>query len=346
MNKMLWAVRTEQEALFLEHHMIAVDGHGTGDLSPLPADPEAFKAAYEAANAQASAGERATGAHLLYRLVHEVQTGDCVVLAHGQSVHLGVVEGGYVYAPTVPGCEHRRRVRWEVSQPRSAFSREALRETGSSPVALFAVKRYAGEFFSALKVPYLEERPVRAARPVRPEPAARSGEMPEAVPVEAVPAAALHPQTAHTAERRAQDAAAHTVPNTTQDAIQSSEATERFLLDALRRCQEKGTLEALTLDLLRAMGYETREKRGGGWRIARAELPAALKLYAFCGTASPVLGADEYGILFTLSASGGGKRVQVVDGAAFAELVLRHYADLDARFRREIPLKAVYLPVE
>ena len=105
-------------------------------------------------------------------------------------------------------------------------------------------------------------------------------------------------------------------------------------------------MEALTLDLLRAMGYETREKRGGGWRIARAELPAALKLYAFCGTASPVLGADEYGILFTLSASGGGKRVQVVDGAAFAKLVLRHYADLDARFRREIPLKAVYLPVE
>ena len=64
-------------------------------------------------------------------------------------INLGVVEGEYVYRPEARSYVQQRKVKWEKSLPRTAFSQGALYEIGSA-MTFFAVKNYADEFLDAL----------------------------------------------------------------------------------------------------------------------------------------------------------------------------------------------------
>ena len=136
----LWSFYTPDDALFLRDNYIALDDRfAFGDLSSFPAERDAFRACFDGT----------VTANVLYRFVHELQIGDCVLLRteHGAPVELGRVTGDYAYV----GGEHRRSVRWLKRLLFDDISSGAMRELSyASASPLFEVKRYANEFFAML----------------------------------------------------------------------------------------------------------------------------------------------------------------------------------------------------
>lgn len=248
-DKKLWAARTEDERSFLDGGVIGLGWPETGSLSELPEDRDAFRGRIDAACPDQDAVARATAANLLWRLAREIRTGDLVVLVHGPTAHLGVVTGEYAFDASSAVCAHRRPVEWKKSLPRESFSREALRETGASPVPLFAVRRYAGEFFAALGEPYLE-----APTPVR-----RTAAPPKAVPIRSASAVRTAPPS---------------VP------LSAPADTEAFVMGRIRRIAEAGGLADLSAALLRAMGWRTERPDGSGFTAQCGELLPPMRVDA------------------------------------------------------------------
>ena len=150
----LWAMRTETPETFLEGSHVALPDSGVGDLRALGGEKTAFREAVDAASPGASPAERAADATLFYRLACELRIGDYLVLFHHDNLRLGRVAGTYLYDAAAKGLEHQRPVEWLKELPRAAFSRNALREVTSSPMKLFAVKRFADDFFAAVGIRY------------------------------------------------------------------------------------------------------------------------------------------------------------------------------------------------
>jgi restriction system protein len=125
------------------------------DLANVGLDRQAFRDfIVEAWPERAAKGRNSVGsaAGQLYRFVHEMCSGDLVAfpLKRSDEVHLGLLTGGYRFAPNAtPAFPHSRPVRWLGFVPKMKLTTGALRELGSV-LAVFRIKTHAEEFISAV----------------------------------------------------------------------------------------------------------------------------------------------------------------------------------------------------
>ena len=152
-NVTVWGIHCtiEEEAMFHKDSVIAIGWNDMGDLSKLAGTREAFKAAYQKVRPDDSKPTVAVQAGQVYRFACEVKVGDYVVFPSkaDRMINVGVVEGGYFFAPNVSRFGQQRKVKWLKKLPRTAFSQGALYEAGSA-MTFFQIKNYAGEFLAAL----------------------------------------------------------------------------------------------------------------------------------------------------------------------------------------------------
>ncbi len=151
LDKKLWGIHTQDEALFLKQGKIAIGWKNMGNLRLIPASREDFKSKYMETYPDAKKGSVPTSSGMLYRFCHEVQIGDYVVYPSksDRMINIGEVIGDYVYEPDQPEYVQMRSIKWIKHIPRTAFSQGALYEIGSA-MSFFAVKNYADEYIAAL----------------------------------------------------------------------------------------------------------------------------------------------------------------------------------------------------
>lgn len=319
-EKKMWGIHTQDDNLFLRGNVIAIGWKEMGDLSAVAADREAFRAEYSKVYPNSKKGSIATSSGMLYRFVHEMQNGDYVVFPSksDRMVNIGVVEGEYQYVQDAFEYQQQRKVRWIKHLPRTAFSQGALYEIGSF-LSLFTVKNYADEFLSALEKGFQKQL-------------------------------------------QAEDESV----GTTADEI--IESTKDFILKEISRQLKGYDLEEFVADLLQAMGYRTTVSARGGDRgiditAYKDELPPRILVQVKSqegdikeSTIQALKGAmreGDYGLFITLSNyTKNAKKylehtpiIRGINGTELVDLVLKYYDQLSERYRKTIPLKKVYIPV-
>jgi len=153
----IWGIHAgrtgDADTLFLKKNCIAIGWQAVGNLGTLAADREAFKAKVAKTYPDKKPGAIPVNAGQLFRFVHEMKSGDIVVYPSkwDRQVHIGRVEGNYIYDPgTEPTYPNRRAVKWLHAVPRTKFSQGALHELGAA-MSLFLVKNYAEEYRTVLE---------------------------------------------------------------------------------------------------------------------------------------------------------------------------------------------------
>jgi restriction system protein len=311
------------DSLYLKQNHVAIGWAEAGDLRQLRADREAFKSKVAEVYGQQKRGRVINSASQLFRFVHEMEAGDNVIYRSklDREVHIGEIAGDYRYDPTLSAeYPNVRPVRWLRSFPITRFTQGALYELGSA-LTLFQVKNYAQEFRAAI-----------------------SGE-----------------------DRAEPQSADETVALV---ATEFEQNTEDFILKQLATELKGYPFQAFVADLLRTMGYRTQESAKGtdeGIDIVahKDELklePPIVKVQVK-STEGSVGGPDvralygnighgEVGLLVSLGTfsrqaedfARGKSNLRLIDGTELVEFVLRHYEDLDPRFKAKLPLKRVYIP--
>ncbi|MBR3570382.1 MAG: restriction endonuclease [Oscillibacter sp.] len=351
----LWAVHSLGDAFSTDGGAISFDWPAMGDLSDLSPDKEAFRQKFDAAYPDGNAASRAAVAGALYRLVHEAEAGDYVACLHGDTVSLGTIGGAYEFR----GGAHRRPVNWIKHIPQSAFSRDAMREITCSPVRLFAVKRFAGEFLSQIGVAWEEPEPERPA-PARPDAAAESVPAAALIRPGAPAPASARPATASTRTESASAAPACAL----RAADYAGTDAAKIVLDALRLLSREG-FRQFAAGLLRAMGYAISLPPDGGlsefeMTARRDELFPPVWVSVRTGelTESDVarlnaaLTPGARGLAVTSRELSERARrslkeapyLRAVGGAELAALTLKYYCGLDERYRAAIPLRLAFVP--
>ena len=363
----LWAVHSLGDAFSTGQGTIAFDWPDMGDLSALEPDRDAFRKKFDAVYPDANAANKTAVAGALYRLVYEVEPGDYVACLHGETVSLGTVDGAYQFRDNA----QTRPVRWLKHIDQSEFSRDAMREITCSPVRLFAVKRFAGEFLAPLGVAWTE--PERPARPA--DTSTISGVLPTTTASGVLPTA--------TVSASAATASASAVPRTgtastvaaapggrtcvLRAADYTGTETAKFVLTALRRYLTRENFRQFAAGLLRAMGYTISLPPNSGLNefeltATHDELspPIFVQLRAGELRESDItrlqnaLEPGDYGLVitsgdFTERVRQSLKRtpyLRAVDGDELAALTLKYYCGLDERYRAMIPLRMVYMPAK
>ena len=313
----------DAHSLFLHKSCIAIGWAKMGDLAPLGADREAFKARVAELFPEKKPGGIPVAAGQMFRFVHEMKPDDLVVYPSKQDrkVHLGRIEGAYRYDPSAePGYPHRRNVKWLKSEPRTKFSQGALYEIGSA-LSLFSVKNYADEFRAAL------EGKVTATEAGEDETVAL---------------------------------VADEIEETTRDFILKRLAQElkghpfaefmAHLLGAMgyrTRVSPEGPDGGVDIIAHRdELGFEppivkVQVKSGEG----NVGDPAVSALYG-------KLAQGEFALLVTLGGftnqaqtfARNKGNLRLIDGDALVSLFLQHYEKFDSRYKGLIPLKRVYVP--
>ena len=155
-EKTIWGIHGgktgDADNLLLKHNVIALGWVEMGDMAPLSADREAFKAKLLEVQPNRKTGYYPNAAGQVFRFVHEAKNGDLVIYPskRDRKIHIGEIVGPYLYDPKPEeGYPQHRAVKWLKSFPRTKFSQGALYETGSA-MSFFQVKNYADEFFAAL----------------------------------------------------------------------------------------------------------------------------------------------------------------------------------------------------
>ena len=139
----------------LEQGYVAIGWSELGELSPLPNEREAVKAALTSVYPDKKAGGIPVEAGVIIRFLHVMKEGDYIVYPskHDRQVNIGKVAGPVTYHPGVEDepndYPNRRKVDWVRSFPRSDFSQSALYEIGSF-LTLFLVKNHKMEFLAKI----------------------------------------------------------------------------------------------------------------------------------------------------------------------------------------------------
>jgi restriction system protein len=325
-KRRIWAVRAgsfgQADHIFLGLNQIAISfAESGGDVSQLPAARSAFRDAVSASHASTAP----TQANQLFRFLHEMRIGDYVIYPRksDRTLHWGEVTGPYIFDRERSNeFAHRRGVQWLAKLSRDVFSQGALYEIGSI-LTLFEVKSFAAEFM----------RKFAAA-------SQDSGLLPE--------------------EEDMEEAAARDVSETTRD----------FIARRIRTDLKGYPLEPFVADLFRAMGYQSHATRGvrdDGIDVVahKDELgiePPIIKIQVKAQESNipadvvkafyAMVHERDVGVFittggFTQSALEFARtkgNIKLVDGVQFIDLIERHYDGLDAKHRREIPLRRVLVP--
>lgn len=320
-DKNIWGIHTLNDSLFLNKKVIAIGWELMGNLRLISADRESFKTKYIEAYPDAKKGSVNTCSAMLYRFCNEMNIGDYVVYPSkiDRMINIGEITGDYVYDESLDSqLVHHRSVKWLKHIPRVKFSQGALYEVGSA-LTLFSVKNYAGEFLDVLAKGF------------------------KAKPDDDV-----------------------TVGATADEIIEN---TRDYILKEISRLLKGYDLEYFVANLLRTMGYRTIVSPHGGDGgidiIAyKDELPPRILVQVKSQdgeiketTIQSLKGAmreGDYGLFVTLSNyTKNAQRyldsvpiIRGINGYELVDLVLKHYDDLDEKYRGLIPLKRVYIPVK
>ncbi len=320
-DKNIWGIHTLNDSLFLNQKVIAIGWELMGNLRLISADRESFKTKYIEAYPDAKKGSVNTCSAMLYRFCNEMNIGDYVVYPSkiDRMINIGEITGDYVYDESLDSqLVHHRSVKWLKHIPRVKFSQGALYEVGSA-LTLFSVKNYAGEFLDVLAKGF------------------------KAKPDDDV-----------------------TVGATADEIIEN---TRDYVLKEISRLLKGYDLEYFVANLLRTMGYRTIVSPHGGDGgidiIAyKDELPPRILVQVKSQdgeiketTIQSLKGAmreGDYGLFVTLSNyTKNAQRyldsvpiIRGINGYELVDLVLKHYDDLDEKYRGLIPLKRVYIPVK
>jgi restriction system protein len=326
-DPVLWGIHAgsagNADSLFLKKGLIAIGWDEVGDLSKIEGGRESFKKAVAKSRPDIKPGAIPVDAGQLFRFVHEMQVGDFVIYPSPQDrqVHIGSVEGPYLYDPSEqPFYPNRRPVKWQKSIPRTAFSQGALYEIGAA-MSLFQIKNYADEVLAAIKGKPIPT-PVAVDTTVR--------------------------------------AVAEDIEETTRDFITKTLSQElkghplahfvAHLLNAMgyrTRVSPEGVDGGV--DIL-----AHRDELGFDPPIIKVQVksndspigdPAVSALYG-------KVGDREYGLLVTLgtftnqakSFAKSKSNLRLVDGDELTNLIYAHYEDFDSRYKGILPLKKVYIP--
>jgi len=321
----IWAIRPAQGGfgtrIFFEQSLLALNSsEASGDIRTSPV-LRTRRQSPSAARPEPVPGD----AGQLDRFVHDVQIGDCVVSLHRaeNTVYWGEIAGPYVFQ-TTGACNlgHRRSVRWITKQLLEKLSAEALYELDSA-LSLFEVKSCCDELLAIFAT--------------------------------VAPAPGLIRNRNDTAETLVRDI---------------DEKTRAFISGKFRGELKGYPLEPFVAELFRAMGYHaraTRQVRDDGIDVIahRDELgiePPIIKIQVKAQESN--VGADsvkafyamvhdrDVGIFMTTGGYSSTARdfarqkgnLRLFNGSDLADLVLKYYDGLGAKYRQQIPLRRVLIP--
>ncbi len=329
----MWAIRAgnqdEADRLFLDKSCLALCSIDLdNDASQLVPSRAAFTEAFDRAQIKSRHESVPILASQLYRFVHELRIGDYVIYPRkmDRTLRLGEIAGTYMFQSIDAGnYAHRRNVRWLGRLSRDKFSPGALYELGSA-LRLFEVSAFAEEILQNFV----------AAKSGKPSPnvTQTQGEDTEIV---------------------------------VRDMI---EITQDFISKKLTAELKGYSLEPFVASLFRAMGYRaqaTRSTRDDGIDVIahRDELgiePPILKIQVKSQDANvsadqvkafyAMVQARDVGIYITTGGYSSAARdfakqkgnLKLVTGVEFVALIQKYYADLDLKFRQQIPLRNVLVP--
>ena len=322
-EKRVWGIHTTDDSLFLHNHIIAIGWKEFGDCSSIEPTREAFKDHYCKAYPNAKKGAIATSAGMLYRFTHVMKVGDYVVFPSkiDRKINIGIVESEFFYNPQAALYVQQRKVKWLKHLPRTVFSQGALYEVGSA-LSFFLLKNYADEYLQALDKSFKST------------------------------AALEEPD--------------ETIAATANDIV---ETTRDFVLKELSKNLKGYALEEFVADLLSAMGYRCKPSQQGGDSgidiIAyRDELPPRVLVQVKSQdsdiketTIQSLKGAmreGDYGLFIALSGYTKNARkyldatpiIRGIDGTELVDLILKYYDQLSDKYKKMIPLKMVYIPIQ
>ena len=319
-EKRVWGIHCRDDGLFRKENIIAIGWKEMGDLSVLGADREAFKKRYAEVYADASKGNIANGAGMLYRFCHEAQIGDYVVYPskNDRQVNFGIIESEYRYDASQPGYVQTHKVKWLKQLPRTYFSQGALYEIGSA-LSFFMVKNYADEFLAALNKGFKRA---------------------DIVDVEEV------------------EVTAEAIIENTKDFILKELSRqlkgydlEEFVADLLRAMGYRTTVSphggdsgiditAYKDELPPRILVQVKSQDGDIKETTIQSLKGAMR-------------EGDYGLFITLSDYTKNAKaylrntpiIRGINGTELVDLVIKYYKDLSEKYKRIIPLQMVYIPV-
>lgn len=324
----IWGIHAgktgDADSLFLNHGYVALGWDEMGDLAALPPNRDAFKEAVDTAYPNYKPGAIPVAAGQLVRFVHYLHIDNLVVYRSKitRKIHIGRITGSYEYRPDIePGYPHVRSAKWLTSVDLTKVTQGALYELGSA-MSLFQLKNYTDEWLRQLQ-----------------------GESTTAIEPEDDP----------------------TVPFVAESI---EENTRDFVIKQFETELKGHPFARFVAHLLNTMGYQTRvspEGADGGVDIIahRDELgfePPIIKVQVKSGSGNVgkpevasllgVLSSGENGLVVTLSSFTPPARsfarnkgnLRLIDGDDLVNLTLRHYDQLDSRYRALLPLKRVYVP--
>ena len=150
-----WLMRAgdygEARDLFLTESIIAMDWR-VGDLRLLPTKEKLFMQAYsECSRVAYPEDDKPRSSHHAgtnYSFIHRMERGDGVLFApkktkqvNDPNLYLGRIAGDYSFDPTAwKEFKHQRKVTWQVTKPRTEFSKELVHLLGHYPGTLCQIK--------------------------------------------------------------------------------------------------------------------------------------------------------------------------------------------------------------
>lgn len=318
----IWGIHTMDDNLFLQNNVIAIGWEEMGSLSEINKTREDYKVAYSKVYSDATKGSIATNAGQLYRFVCEMQIGDYVVFPSkiDRKINIGVIDSDYFYADGEKIYNNRRKIKWLKHFPRTAFSQGALYEIGSA-LTLFSVKNYTDEFYTALTGKKIGS-------------------------------------TFDNGSDASIGATADEIDQNTKD----------YILKALSKNLKGYPLENFVANLLEAMGYRTTVSNQGGDSgidivAYKDELPPRILVQvksqnkdvaeSIVQSFKGAMLDGDYGLFVTLSDYTPNAKafldknpiIKGINGYDLVELILKYYDKLDEKYRKNIPLKMVYIPI-
>jgi restriction system protein len=312
----------DADELFMKHKLVALGWRDMGDLSSLPKDREAFKTRVAQVYVDAKPGAIPNYAGQLFRFVHEVKVDDMVVYPsqRDRQVHLGRVEGDYVYDPKMePSYPHHRAVQWLKAFPRTYFSQGALYEIGSA-MSFFQVRNFADEFRGGLE-----------GKPPAPLPGPGEGGFVFEEIEQATRDFVLRQLGQELKGHAFEDFVAHLLNAMGYQTRVSPEGPDGGI-DIIAHKDELG----FEPPIIKVQAKSTEGSIGD---------PVVSAL-------SGKVGQGEFGLVVTLGSitnqargfARGKSNLRLIDGQELVDLILEHYEGFDTKYKALIPLKRVYVP--
>jgi len=323
----VWGIHAGNEGqasqLFIKKNVIAIGWHEMGNLAQINPDRESFKTKVAEVYPNIKRGAIPVYGGLLYRFVHEMQTGDLVIFPakHERLVYIGRIEGNYQYTPNLDSnyC-NTRTVKWGKPFVRTSFSQGALFEIGSA-LTLFQVKNYADEFIAAYEgkpTPELKGEDETVAYVV--------GEIEQNTRDYIIKRLSRqlkgHP-FAHFV--------AHLLEKMGYQTRVSAEGPDGGI-DIIAHKDELGFEPPIIKVQVKSIDGSIGD-------------PVVSQLYG-------KVSSNEFGLLVTLGTftkqannfAGSKSNLRLIDGTQLVDLIFQHYEQFDSKYKGLLPLKRVYIP--